>query len=385
MMDEAFRGRRPRGLQREPGAADQPRIGHRPSSGGPCRPPPPDRSRRSRRTSAAPSSCTTTMRSRAGRSSGGCPRSSRRLHRRDGRRARPGSRPHTPGWSTMSPAFPTTRSSTRSADELGRGAPDPLDPRGHGHPRRLPRGEIDHIREPPRGDDRWRYVQLGYGCTERPVRPPRPGSSASASSPSARSPGPSGGRPPGSAARRPVGRGRDRAGHRVHRRARLLRAQGRAQPAPVRVVPRRPPALGVRGPGRAAGRRPRSDRRVRTDRRPAAVRRLDAAGRLRRPGAALRGAQGPADRGGPVRRGAQATAARRDRRRSPSSRRRPAPSGATCARSSPDAGRWSGSCSVAARVQGEDAPASIVTALGRVERWIGALRRRRVARRTHRR
>ena len=40
-----------------------------------------------------------------------------------------------------------------------------------------------------------------------------------------------------------MGRGRDRPGHDLDRRARLLRAEGRAQPAAVRVVPRRPPAL----------------------------------------------------------------------------------------------------------------------------------------------
>ena len=55
---------------------------------------------------------------------------------------------------------------------------------------------------------------------------------------------------------RPVGRGRDQPGHDLVGRPRLLRAQGRAQPAPVRLVPRRPPAVRVRGADRAARRRP---------------------------------------------------------------------------------------------------------------------------------
>ena len=108
---------------------------------------------------------------------------------------------------------------------------------------------------------------------------------------------------------RPVGRGRDRSGHDLVGRARVLRAQGRAQPAPVRLVPRRPAALGVRGAGRAAGRRPRPDRPVRAAGRAPALRRVDPAGGSRRPDAAVRGAQGAARRGGAVRRGAQAAAA----------------------------------------------------------------------------
>ena len=54
-------------------------------------------------------------------------------------------------------------------------------------------------------------------------------------------------RPRGPAPRRPVGRGRGRARHGLVGRPRLLRAQGRAQPAPVRLVPRRSAALRVRG------------------------------------------------------------------------------------------------------------------------------------------
>ena len=108
---------------------------------------------------------------------------------------------------------------------------------------------------------------------------------------------------------RPVGRGRDRPGDGLVGGSRLLRAEGRAQPAPVRLVPRRPAALGVRGAGRAAGRRPRPDRPVRAAGRAPALRRVDPAGRARRPDPPVRGAQGPPRRRGPVRRGAQAAAA----------------------------------------------------------------------------
>ena len=76
------------------------------------------------------------------------------------------------------------------------------------------------------------------------------------------------------ATRGPVGRRRDRAGHDLVGRACLLRAQGRAEPAPVRLVPRRPAALGIRGPGRAAGRGPRPDRPVRATGRAPALRRI---------------------------------------------------------------------------------------------------------------
>ena len=116
-------------------------------------------------------------------------------------------------------------------------------------------------------------------------------------------------RPRRPAPRRPVGRGRDRPGHGLVGRARLLRAQGRAQPAPVRLVPRRPAPLGVRGAGRAAGRRPRPDRPVRAAGRAPALRRVDPAGGPRRPDPPVRGAQGAPGGRGPVRRGAQAAAA----------------------------------------------------------------------------
>ena len=109
---------------------------------------------------------------------------------------------------------------------------------------------------------------------------------------------------------RPVGRGRDRTGDDLVGRARLLRAQGRAQPAPVRVVPRRPPPLGVRGAGRAAGRGPRTGRPVRAAGCAPALRRVDPAGRAGRPDPAVRGAQGATRGRGPVRRRAQAAAAR---------------------------------------------------------------------------
>ena len=104
------------------------------------------------------------------------------------------------------------------------------------------------------------------------------------------------------ASRRPVGRGRDRPGHRLVGGSRLLRAQGRAQPAPVRLVPRPAGPLGVRGAGRPPGRRPRPDRPVRAAGRAPALRRLDPAGRARRPDPALRGAQGAPGGRGPVRR-----------------------------------------------------------------------------------
>ena len=61
-----------------------------------------------------------------------------------------------------------------------------------------------------------------------------------------------GARPLRRRAARPVGRGRGRPGHRVDRRPRLLHAQGRPRPAPVRLVPRRP------GRGRRSSRRPGS-------------------------------------------------------------------------------------------------------------------------------
>ena len=155
---------------------------------------------------------------------------------------------------------------------------------------------------------------------------------------------------------RPVGRGRDRPGHDLVGGSRLLRAQGRAQPAPVRLVPRRPAALRVRGAGRTAGRRPRPDRPVRAAGRAPAVRRIDPAGGSRRPDPPVRGAQGTARRGGAVRR---------------PTRKRPLPSRpATIAViTSPTGAVWKDICHVlarrwpltrvvlvAAQVQGESAP-----------------------------
>ena len=146
--------------------------------------------------------------------------------------------------------------------------------------------------------------------------------------------------PAGPAPRRPVGRRRDRARHGLERGPRLLRAEGRAQPAPVRLVPRRPRALRVRGPGRSAGRRPRARRPVRTDRRDAALRRLHPAGGARRPRTAVRGTQGAARGGGSLRHRAEAPAALP----SADDRRRHQPVGSGVARHQPRPG-----ASVAAR------------------------------------
>ena len=108
---------------------------------------------------------------------------------------------------------------------------------------------------------------------------------------------------------RPVGRGRGRAGHGVDRGPRVLHAQGRPCPAPVRVVPRRPRAVAVPAPDRAPGRRPRADGPVRAAGRAAALRRVAPAVGVRQPRGPVRAAQGRARRGGPVRRGAEAAAA----------------------------------------------------------------------------
>ena len=135
-------------------------------------------------------------------------------------------------------------------------------------------------------------------------------------------------RPPGSRVAHPEGQRRDaRSGRRsarsrglldvwvegeigqvtvVVRRPLLLRAQGRAQPAALRDLPRRPAdapfeaqaGLRVVAHGR--------HRPLRADRRDAALRRLDPAGRLRRPRAALRGAQGAAGGRGACSSGAEA-------------------------------------------------------------------------------
>ncbi len=116
-------------------------------------------------------------------------------------------------------------------------------------------------------------------------------------------------RPDRPAPGRPVGRGRDRAGHGVVRGPCLLRPEGRAQPAPVRLVPRRADPLRVRGAGGAARGGPWPDRPVRAAGRPPALRRVDPAGGSRGSDPPVRGAQGAAGGGGPVRHRAQAAAA----------------------------------------------------------------------------
>ena len=130
----------------------------------------------------------------------------------------------------------------------------------------------------------------------------------------------------------------------------------------------------LRGPGRAARRRPRPDRPVRAAGRAPAVRRT----RSSRPGSATWPCGSRRSRPGwPPR---ACSTRRRKRplpsgpRRSRSSRARPAPSGATSATSWPAAGRSSGSCSSRPSVQGDGAPASIVTAFRRLERYIDACR-----------
>ena len=99
-------------------------------------------------------------------------------------------------------------------------------------------------------------------------------------------------------------------GHDLERRPRLLRAEGRSRPAPVRVVPGRSRSVAVPAPDRAAGRRPRARRRVRGAGRAPAVRRLDPAERGGGPRDPVRAAQGEAGRRGAVRDGAEAAAAR---------------------------------------------------------------------------
>ncbi len=147
------------------------------------------------------------------------------------------------------------------------------------------------------------------------------------------------------AARRPVGRGRDRPGHGLERRPRLLRAQGRAQPAPVRVVPRRPRPLGVPAPRPACASsstaastctsRPArcSSTSTRSSRRDSATSR---SGSRRSRHASL--PRGCSRRPGSGR-------CRPGRARSPSSPARRAPCGATSATCWPGAGRSSRSCS----------------------------------------
>ena len=87
------------------------------------------------------------------------------------------------------------------------------------------------------------------------------------------------------------------------RRPRLLRAQGRAQPAPVRLVPRRPAALRRSRP--QAGLRVVAHGRIDLFEPQGALQlyvESHPAGRARRPRAPVRGAQGPARGRGPVRR-----------------------------------------------------------------------------------
>ena len=168
-----------------------------------------------------------------------------------------------------------------------------------------------------------------------------------------------------------MGRGRGRAGHRLVGRARVLHAQGRAGPAPVRLVPRRPRPLAVPAADRAPGRGPRADRRVRAAGRAPAVRRRRSS---RRASATSRSGSSSSRR------------AWRPRACSTPARKRPLPrrprtiavvtspdgrrAGTTCATSSRGAGRWRASCSSRARSRATAAPASIVAALRRLERWI---------------
>ena len=164
------------------------------------------------------------------------------------------------------------------------------------------------------------------------------------------------------------------------RRPRVLHAQGRPSPAPVRLVPRRP------GRARRSSRRPGSrssptggwtcsSRRARSSSTSTALQPSgfgNLALRFEELKARARG-------GGPVRCGAQAAAAR--------------PGRATIAViTSPTGAVWRDVCKVLARrwpmarvvlvacqVQGDGAPASIVGALRRLERWIDAERERRAA------
>ena len=151
---------------------------------------------------------------------------------------------------------------------------------------------------------------------------------------------------------------------------RVLHAQGRPRPAPVRVVPRRPGALAVPAADRAPGRRPRADGPVRAAGRAAAVRRVAPAVGVRQPRDPVRAAQGRARRGGPVRRGpeaAAAPAAADDRRHHLADRRRLA------RRVHRARARWPMArvVLVACQVQGDAAPASHrgrVPAAGAVDR-----------------
>ena len=80
------------------------------------------------------------------------------------------------------------------------------------------------------------------------------------------------------------------------RRPRVLHAQGREGPAPVRLVPRRPRPLAVPAADRAPGRRPRADRPVRAAGRAPAVRRRAPAVGVRQPRACGSRSSRPASR-----------------------------------------------------------------------------------------
>ena len=136
-------------------------------------------------------------------------------------------------------------------------------------------------------------------------------------------------------------------------------------------------ALGVRGPGRAARRRARPDRPVRAAR----ARSSSTSSRSSRRASATSRSSSRRSRHGWRPRGCSTRPAsgpcRPARRRSPSSRARPARSGGTSATCS--ARRWPlvQVVLVAAQVQGEAAPASLVTAFRRVERYAATCREER--------
>ena len=119
---------------------------------------------------------------------------------------------------------------------------------------------------------------------------------------------------PGGAARRPearrrLGRGRGGPGHDQLRRPRLLHPEGRAEPARLRLVPRRPPGQPLRGPCGSPGRGPRPDRRLRRPGGVPVLRGRGPAGRARRPCHPFRGDQGQARRRGAIRCSPEAPAA----------------------------------------------------------------------------
>ena len=183
---------------------------------------------------------------------------------------------------------------------------------------------------------------------------------------------------PGGPRRRPrrrappgrLGRGRGRPGDGQLRRPRVLQPQGRPQRAPVRLVPRRAGPVGVPAPGRAPDRRPRPGRPLRAAGRPPALRRVDPAGRLRRP---RRSASRRSRRSSPRRACSTRPASGRSRRGRRTIAVITSPTGVVWR----DIGhvlarRWplTQVVLVACQVQGEEAPASIVSAFRRLERWI---------------